>query len=109
MTKRRVFGNQNFCDARNPGCSLARCGGRGPAAERSNIAQFGSRSDRLGCGVDVQFAISDFGKEKNSHHTAPASLSFETSSSTEPTISPALRVAGSAVPVTVRRGVTSTP
>ena len=51
-----------------------------------------------------------FGEQQDGHQSTPASdLSFETSSATDPTLTPAERVAGSAVFTTSRRGEMSTP
>jgi len=77
--------------------------------QNGHIAQRFGSGHRLGGGVQRQRATGDFCKEKNSHYTIPFSFSFDTSSSTEPTISPADRAAGSAVFTISRRGVTSTP
>jgi hypothetical protein len=83
--------------------------GRGPGAQHRHRTQRLGRRDRLGGGVHRQFAAIHFTEKKNCHQTAPASLSFDTSSSTEPTISPALRASGSVVFTISSRGVTSTP
>ena len=49
-------------------------------------------------------------RRRVSHQSTPASsLSLPTSSATEPTLTPALRLGGSVVFSTFRRGVTSTP
>ena len=65
--------------------------------------------DGLGGGV-VEMRVVVLGENENGHQSTPASvLSLAISSSTEPTFTPALRVAGSAVLTTFRRGVTSTP
>ena len=56
------------------------------------------------CGVVV------LGEDQDGHQSTPASvLSLAISSSTEPTLTPALRVAGSTVFSTFSRGATSTP
>ena len=66
-------------------------------------------SQRFGCGILERDRIV-IGEKKGSHQKTPASvLSFETSSATEPTLTPALRPAGSIVVTTLRRGATSTP
>ena len=109
MTQRGVFGDQHLGHAVDCRGFFRGIGGGCAGAQNRHVAQGLGRGDRL-CGrVHRQFTIVDFGKKKNSHHTAPFSLSFATSSSTEPTISPAARSAGSDVLTTVRRGVTSTP
>ena len=60
--------------------------------------------------VEAKLAIGDFREKKNSHQSTPASFfSFETSSATSATMTPALRAAGSVVFTTVSRGATSTP
>src|SRR5690606_458779 len=46
---------------------------------------------------------------QNGHATTPSAFSFATSSSTEPTFSPACRAGGSATLITLRRGAMSTP
>jgi hypothetical protein len=104
-----IFGDQHARHAVDPGRRLA-CGcGRGTGGQNGDVTQRPGGGDGLGGGVQRQLAIVHFGKEKNSHYTAPACLSFATSSSTEPTISPALRVGGSSVRSTSSRGATSTP
>src|SRR5690606_13025557 len=50
-----------------------------------------------------------FDQHQRGHATAPSSLSFATSSSTEPTLIPACRTGGSATLSTLSRGTTSTP
>src|SRR5690606_32397831 len=63
---------------------------------------FGRRWRKLG--------TDKLGKKKCRHQRPPASfLSFSTSSATLPTLTPALRVGGSEVFRTLRRGVMSTP
>ena len=65
--------------------------------------------DRLRGGL-VQARIVVLGQDQDGHQITPASVfSFAISSSTEPTFTPALRVAGSVVFSTLSRGVTSTP
>ena len=67
------------------------------------------RGHRLGGGV-VQVRVVVLGEDQDGHQITPASVfSFAISSSTEPTLTPALRVAGSTVFTTFSRGVTSTP
>ena len=64
---------------------------------------------RLGRRV-VQRRVVVLGEHQDGHQITPASvLSFSSSSSTEPTFTPALRVAGSTVFSTFSRGATSTP
>ena len=104
-----VFGDQHPGHAVDLGGGFARGGGRAPGTERGHVTQGLGGGHGLGGGVQRQFAIVHFGKEKNSHYTAPASLSFSTSSSTEPTMIPAARASGSAVLTISRRGATSTP
>ncbi len=80
-----------------------------PGAEHRHIAKRLQRPDRLGGRVAVQLAIRDFSKQQNSHQITPASFNLPTSSSTEPTLMPALRPSGSRTETTSSRGETSTP
>ena len=58
----------------------------------------------------VEVGVVVLRQDQDGHQITPASvLSFAISSSTEPTFTPALRVAGSTVFSTLSRGVTSTP
>ena len=58
----------------------------------------------------VEMPVLLFGEEQGSHQSIPTSdLSLPTSSATDATLMPPLRLAGSTVFRTVRRGVTSTP
>ena len=91
---------QSSINSRRRGCA---------GTEHSHIAEGFHRADDLGCGVAVQFAIGDFAEYKNSHYKTPASFRFDTSSSTLPTMMPALRPCGSRVDTISNRGLTSTP
>jgi hypothetical protein len=91
-----------------------RLGSGGVAAltcdEDVHLAQRRDRGQSLGHGVGRQLAVRHVRKKENSHQITPASFfSFSINSSTEPTLTPALRVSGSDVLTTVSRGVTSTP
>ncbi len=66
------------------------------------------RGQRLG-GRVLERVIVVLGEQKRRHQTAPASLSFSTSSATLLTLTPALRTGGSAVLITSSRGLMSTP
>ena len=78
--------------------------------QNMNIAQARYGCQGLGHLINGKLAVGDICKKKNRHQITPASsLSFEISSSTEATLMPALRVSGSVVLITVKRGVTSTP
>ena len=109
VTQRCVFGDQNLGHTVDLGGGVACGSSRGARAQNGHIAQGLGRGHGLGGCVDCQFTIGDFCEKKNSHYTAPASLSFATSSSTEPTMIPAARATGSEVLTISRRGVTSTP
>ena len=85
---------------------LATCAGD----QHMRLAQRCHRGHGLGQRIRRQLAVNHFAQKKNSHQITPASsFSFAISSSTEPTLTPALRVAGSTVFTTLRRGLTSTP
>ena len=77
--------------------------------QHMHLAQGLDRRDRLGHRVRRQLATIHIRQQKNSHQITPASFSFATSSSTEPTLMPALRPSGSRTETTSSRGVTSTP
>src|SRR5581483_5102427 len=67
------------------------------------------RAKRLGRGV-AQGPVVVFGKKERGHHSTPASFfSLPTRSTTEATLMPLLRRAGSTVLSTSRRGAVSTP
>ncbi len=70
---------------------------------------FLGRGDRVqGCGLQGPVVV--LGNDESSHQITRASvLSLSTSSSTEPTLCPPWRFAGSSTLSTVSRGVTSTP
>ncbi|AEM42400.1 hypothetical protein KVU_2561 [Ketogulonicigenium vulgare WSH-001] len=80
-----------------------------PRDQYCHIAQGARAGDRTGGRIRDQRARLHFGQNQNSHQITPAAFSFATSSSTEATISPAARAAGSRVSNTLRRGVRSTP
>ena len=109
VAQRRVFGDQHLGNAVDLGGGFTGCGSRATGAEDGHVAQCLGSGHGLGGCVDCQFTIGHFCEKKNSHYTAPASLSFATSSSTEPTMIPAARATGSEVLTISRRGVTSTP
>ena len=109
VAQRCIFGDQNLGHAVDGGGGVTGGGGGGAGAQNGDVTDGLGGGNGLGGGVHRQFAIGHFGKEKNSHYTAPASLSFATSSSTDPTMIPADRSAGSSVLMTSRRGETSTP
>ena len=83
-------------------------GGLGVVAGDEHVdvaAQRLGRGDGL-AGRGLQRAVGVLGQQENRHQSTPASaLSFCTSSATLPTLTPALRLAGSAIFSTLRRGV----
>ncbi|MPM70714.1 hypothetical protein SDC9_117672 [bioreactor metagenome] len=99
----RVIGDQHLRHAvkrREGGRIDARAG-----HQHRHRAELLRRRQRLRRRVEA----AHFRNQKNRHQITPASLSLPISSSTEPTLMPAERPAGSAVFTTVSRGVTSTP
>ncbi len=66
------------------------------------------RGERLGGGA-VQRLVVVLGDQERGHQITPALFSFSTSSAGEPSLTPALRPAGSVVFSTFSRGATSTP
>ena len=110
VAKARILGAKhlrNTLDFRRLGRGIRR---PGAGAEHGDVAQTLAGRHRLGGRIDGKLAIRHFAQKKNRHQITPASsFSFAISSSTEPTLMPALRPCGSTVFTTVRRGVTSTP
>ena len=86
------------------------CGGGGASHQQMHFAEASHSRQRFGNRISGKLATIHIGQKENSHQITPASsLSFAISSSTEATLTPAFRPAGSEVFTTVRRGVTSTP
>ncbi len=106
----RRIGEQHLAHAGELGGCLGGRLGVVPGHEHVDVAaELLGSGNGLG-GRRLQRAIGVLGKKKNGHQSTPASaLSFCTSSATLPTLTPALRLAGSAIFSTLRRGVTSTP
>ncbi len=109
MRVSRVIGRENLGHARDLRRRIRSAANARARDQNGHVAQSLRRRNGLGGRVQRQIRAIDFCNQENSHHTTPASLSFATSSSTEPTLMPALRPAGSAVFTTSRRGLTSTP
>ncbi len=109
MPVKRIFGQQNLghpVDGRGfVSGSFRSC----TCCQNGDVAQRLCGGHGFGCRIHCQRAVGDFGNQKNGHYTAPTSLSFATSSSTEPTLIPAARSSGSEVFTISRRGVISTP
>ena len=109
MRNRIARSGQHLFDARQ---LRSRLGGVSTGVGHENMhrrAEGGGGGQGLGGGV-VQLAAVNFRKKKSRHHSTPASfLSLPTSSATDPTFTPAVRLAGSVVFSTVNRGATSTP
>ncbi len=106
----RVIGQQHLGHARQR-CRLG-CGSPGPSARHKDGHRTKRlhRSQRLGHLIGGKLAVIHIGKKKNRHQITPASsLSFAIRSSTDFTLTPALRPAGSTVFKTESRGATSTP
>ena len=109
MGKRVARGGQNLFDARKLRGRLSGVSTGVGHEDMHRRAEGDGRGQGLGGGV-VQLAAVNFRKEKSRHQSTPASfLSLPTSSATDPTFAPALRLAGSVVFSTVNRGATSTP
>ena len=106
MLEVRRVGVQHFADARQLGGRLG--GGLGVVAGDEDVdvaTQRLGRGDGF-AGRGLQRAVGVIGQQENGHYSTPASaLSFCTSSATLPTLTPALRLAGSEIFSTLRRGV----
>ncbi|MGY4298765.1 hypothetical protein ACVWXN_006860 [Bradyrhizobium sp. i1.4.4] len=109
---RLAFGDQHLGNTSELRGRLGRSLGALPAAGDQHMdvaAELGRRGQRFVGGVLEDFVFV-FGNQQRRHQSTPASfLSFDTSSATSFTLTPALRPAGSAVFRTSRRAVTSTP
>ena len=110
MAIRVIIGEQHFGHAGQFG-SLSRSSIATRACDQHmHFAKRSNSSKGFRHGIRRQSAFVYISNQQNGHQITPASsLSFAISSSTEPTLTPALRPAGSTVFTMFRRGVTSTP
>ena len=106
----RIVGGQDLFDAVESGGGGDRRFDRPAGDEDMNgLAQRFGRGQSLGGGF-IEFAVLNFSENQNRHQITPASsFSLTTSSAAEPTLTPALRLAGSTVFKIFSRGVASTP
>ena len=106
--------DQHLGDAVDGGGGLADRGAARPGDQDGDIP--GARIRQMACGHDrvqgrgLEGCVVMFGNDENGHQITLASFfSLSTSSATDPTMTPAWRLAGSSTLSVVRRGVTSTP
>ena len=76
--------------------------------QQMDLAELGCRGDDRQRGV-LQHAAFMFDPDERLHAATPKAFNFATSSSTSATLTPAVRLGGSATFSVLRRGDTSTP
>ena len=104
----RIVGDMDLADARYLGGGLRHVAHALPRDDQVHLAQLGRRRDGRQRGIlDGPTVMLD--PYQRLHLATPSAFSFSTSSSTEPTLTPAWRLPGSATWVIVRRGAMSTP
>ena len=103
-----AVGDMDLADAGDLGSGSGNAVDALSGDEQMDFAEL--RGGGYGCeGRVLDSAVGMFDQYKRLHATTPSVLSLATSSSTEPTLSPAWRLAGSVTLRTSRRGLVSTP
>ncbi len=104
----RIVGDMDLAHARDLRRRLRHAVHALPGDDQVHLAQLGRRRDGRQRGIlDGPAVMLD--PNQRLHLATPSAFSFSTSSSTEPTLTPAWRLPGSATWVIVSRGATSTP
>ncbi|CAM3418143.1 hypothetical protein SPZE110945_19450 [Sphingomonas zeae] len=104
----RVVGDMDLAHASDLGGGLRHAVDALPGDDQVDLTQLGRRRDGRQRGIlDGPAVMLD--PNQRLHLATPNAFSFSTSSSTEPTLTPAWRLPGSATWVIVSRGDTSTP
>src|SRR5262249_57382150 len=110
VLERPAFRQQDLGDAVELGGSLRHRATTAPGNQHMHVGAERFRGGQRLVGRILERLVVVFGGQEDCPHSTPASfLSLATSSATDPTLTPDLRVGGSLVLTISSRGFTSTP